>query len=151
MMKSVMKKVMKKVVKGAAVKITKKVVKEVVKKGNVLKKPANDFPTYVKVKGKDYKLPKGWDVKEAQKVNYRELKVDNLDKIFLPVTQIEQFYQEAPEVYATDTVGLHLKAYNRYDNCDLEWMQDLDLITPLKYYSNPLLFLRGVLRRAFPI
>jgi len=138
------KNVMKKVVKGAGLKkVTKEVVKKV-GKAIVLKKPAitkkiKDKEGFVTVNGKTFKIPKGWDYEKCVKVNHLELPVKGLTSVWLPLTQVQQYYQEAPEVYTEDSVGLRLKAYCRYDNCDLDWTQNLEspclkiLIQPLPF------------------
>ena len=106
-------------------KVTKKTVKKTVKKPvKAVKK--NKIKETVKVNGATYVIPEGWDVKKCKHINHLELSVAGLDKIWLPCTNIEQYYQVAPPCYSEDSLGLRTQAYCRYDNCDLDWMVNLE-------------------------
>ena len=90
-------------------------------------------------------LPEGWDVKKALHVNHLELNTKGLEKIHVPVSQVEQYYGKAPEVYSEDATGLRRMAYIRHDNCDLDWMVNLENPSPLRN-TNPFDVLKALCR-----
>ena len=104
-------------------------------KGVTVKKSKKDYSLKLTVtldNGKIYPVPKGWGEGQCKKVNLLELKTVGLKSIFLPLTQIEQYYATTPEIYSEDATGLKRMAYIRHDNCDLDWMVNLDH-PPLNY------------------
>jgi len=114
---------MPKPVKKSENKVTK-ATKDVKKGSNDVSQSAPSVtPKKIMVMGKVRKLslPPQWDHAAATTIKYVMVDTKNVDKVWLPVTAIEQIHRFAPEVYTVDANKKPLKGEFKASSLYLDW------------------------------